>query len=173
MLQRASIAIMILVIGLSGTHAAVARRSVVPVPPNLMTEFQCSPERHAPLQETLEFLRNLGFESRDMGREGRHEFEVLAIDQQRRMLAFIGPIGVPYAFAAAVYMPPSMRGSTDLEEALVALISNQLACRVTWIKRTDYGEDEPVVNLEYNTTFEFVEHLVRGGNRDDWDVGMR
>lgn len=161
-------------VGLNGILYGKEKRHVITAPANVRVEFDCGSRSDMPRQETLRFLERLGFKSRDMG-PVRHEFEILAFDDQRHMMGFVGRIAKQNLHVAFLYKPPLDR-TNDLEGSLISYISETISCRVTSQTKVDYTGDDrsnPDVEYFYRSTFELITDLVRGGSWDDWSIAIQ
>ena len=116
---------------------------------DLAFHFDCKAEADPPSDGTTErFLEKLGFRVLNKVRLARqqrvmHPFtlDIVAIDDQRREITFMGFPTSPGTYSVGFYSPPPTRHSTELEDALLTFVSSQLGCSVRQIERHENGEE--------------------------------
>jgi len=104
--------------------------------------FVCKQSTPSVLEDGIErFLRREGFkvlnQARIMRQRGSFIFDILIIglDEKRRILTFSALPRTKGEYAASLITPPPTQRSTDLEEAVLKLVSEQLGCEVRQVAR--------------------------------------
>jgi len=141
--------------------------------PRLLTNdlgfiFVCKQNMQSVLEDGIErFLRQQGFkvlnQARIMREQGVFTFDILimGVDDKRRIFKFNALPPAKGRYAASLMTPPPTRRSTDLEEAVLKLVSEQLGCEVRQVAR---GENQASAE-DYDKHYKIIEDLFQQAER--------
>ena len=125
--------------------------------------FVCKQSTPSVLEDGIErFLRREGFkvlnQARIMWQRGSFIFDILIIgmDEKRRIFKFNALPPTKGEYAASLITPPPTQRSTDLEVAVLKLVSEQLGCEVRQVAR---GENHTDFEQAYNNHHTIIENL--------------
>jgi hypothetical protein len=115
---------------------------------DLAFHFDCRASAYPISEHAVEqFLQVRGFRVLNVVRARRERgmapmlFELLidGIDQQERMISFAAQSLTPGTYSVTLYTLPPTERATDLEEELLAFVSNTLKCEVRQVGRRENG----------------------------------
>ena len=115
------------------------------------------------------FLRQQGFKVLNQVRLQRERgvfipFVILiwGLDEQGRIINFDGLPTQKGKYAASLLTRPPTRRSTDLEDAILKLVSEQLGCELTQVAR---GENQADTEQGYDNHYRIIEGLFQKAER--------
>ena len=130
--------------------------------------FVCKQDVQSVLEDGIErFLKQRGFkvlnQARIMRERGVFIFDILimGLDERRRIFKFSALPRTKGRYAASLITPPPTQRSTDLEEAVLKLVSEQLGCEVSQVAR---GEN-PASTEDYDKHYKIIEDLFQKAER--------
>ncbi len=152
-------------VGWSGDAGAQSPRLVTS---DLGFVFVCKPNMQSVLEDGIErFLRQQGFkvvnQARLMREQGVSIFDILimGVDDKRRIFKFSALPRTDGRYAVSLMSPPPTQRSTDLEEAVLKLVSEQLGCEVRQVAR---GENRASAE-DYDKHYKIIEDLFQQAER--------
>jgi hypothetical protein len=143
--------ILCIVIAVGWPSDSACAQSTSPVHADLAFHFVCKQAIPAHLEDGIEgFLRREGFtvlnQARIMRSKGLSPFDILifALDDKRRIFKFAALPRTKDKYGVSLITPPPTQRSFDLEDGVLKLVSEQLACEVRQITRNDNQADAKV-----------------------------
>jgi hypothetical protein len=135
---------------------------------NLAVNFKCENEPRSVLETDVEaFLKDEGFAVLNLGRIQRDQglnlqyTKIIGRDDSRRIIELAGffvPVLGKVLYTISLMSPPPTHRSSELEKAILALVTEKLGCAATQVARGENGADAAAF---YNREVARIDNLFR------------
>jgi hypothetical protein len=153
--------------------------------PDFAFNFTCHGERYPASETAIEkFIASHGFTAFNEERVRRqynlpmYPLAIDGFDVRRRMLDFRGineksgdkPEPVASIYSVGLYSPPPTRHDTNLENAMLAFVTNTLKCEVSHVSHASNGAERAAF---FDKIYKAEQNRIRQGMRCDKQSGRK